>query len=96
MKSIRFEWDPRKAETNERKHSVTFDEATSVFLDEFALNMSDVEHSDEEDRYLLIGASHALRVLIVCHVFRERDATIRIISARRATRLERTQYERGR
>ena len=83
MADIRFEWDQRKNSENRRKHGVSFEEAQSVFLD----------HSDEEDRFVLLGVSAALRVLVVCHCYRESDEVIRIISARKANSSERTQYK---
>jgi uncharacterized DUF497 family protein len=88
MSSLRFEWDPRKAAANERKHSVGFEEAKSVFSDEYAILIDDPDHSDPEDRFVLLGLSTALRVLVVCHCHREDGHVIRIISARKATRNE--------
>jgi uncharacterized DUF497 family protein len=87
-----FEWDESKANSNQHKHGVSFAEARSVFLDEQALLIPDAKHSDREDRFVLLGRSDQLRVLIVCHCYR-REAVIRIISARRANRSERRQYE---
>ena len=92
MADIRFEWDRRKSSENRRKHGVSFEEAATVFLDESALLISDPDHSDEEDRFVLLGVSAALRILVVCHCYRESDEVIRIISARKATGSERTQY----
>lgn len=92
MAGIRFEWDQRKNSENRRKHGVSFEEAATVFLDESALLISDPDHSDEEDRFVLLGVSAALKVLVVCHCYRESDEVIRIISARKATSSERTQY----
>lgn len=96
MAELRFVWDPRKASSNARKHGVTFVEAETVFLDEEALLTGDPEHSDDEDRFILLGLSMRLRTLVVCHCYREREATIRIISARKADRQERALYERRR
>ena len=93
MGEIRFEWDPYKAESNYRKHGVSFEEAQTVFDDDDARLIHDPEHSLEEDRYILLGISQVLRLLIVCHVYRENDEVIRIISARLATKSERRQYE---
>ena len=84
MKEIRFEWDERKAASNRKKHGVSFEEAKTVFLDEDALLAADPEHSQEEDRFVLLGLSSTLRLLIVCHCYRQHDEVIRIISARRA------------
>jgi uncharacterized protein len=88
-----YEWDPVKAAANVKKHRVTFEEAASVFLDPAALTFSDPDHSEEEDREITIGRSTRQRVLFVAHVARE--SGVRIISARRATRQERKQYEEG-
>jgi len=94
--SIRFEWDPAKAAPNLRKHGVSFAEAETAFYDDYARVLPDPEHStDEEDRFLLLGVSGALRVLVVVHCIREAGSVIRLISARRATRRERAQYGRG-
>lgn len=87
-----FEWDARKASQNRRKHGVAFDEARTAFLDESARLMSDPEHSDEEDRFLLLGLSTRARLLVVCHCYRKDDNSIRIISARTANGSERRQY----
>ena len=93
---IRFEWDPAKAAANLRKHGVSFAEAETAFYDDYARVLPDPEHStDEEDRFLLLGVSSALRVLVVVHCIREAGSVIRLISARRATRRERAQYGRG-
>ena len=96
MKNLRFEWDDRKAAANRRKHGVSFDEARTVFLDEDALLIADEDHSEEEDRFILLGMSGQLRTLIVCHCYREGDEVIRIISARKANRTERRQYDERR
>jgi len=96
VKSLRFEWDARKASANVRKHGVSFDEAKTVFLDEEALVMPHEEHSDEEDRFVILGFSTRLRMLVVCHCYRQSDEVIRIISAKRASRMERAEYERRR
>ena len=92
MADIRFEWDQRKSNENQRKHGVSFEEASSVFSDEYALLIPDPEHSSEEDRFLLLGLSELLRTLVVCHCYRKSDEVIRIISARKARRSERAQY----
>lgn len=84
---------PRKAATNRRKHGVSFSEAETVFADEHALLLNDPEHSETEDRFLLLGLSGALRVLVVVHCYRAGDTVIRLISARRADREEQRQYD---
>ena len=89
---IVFEWDARKAATNLRKHGIRFEEAQSVFYDEFATQFGDEDHSSDEDRFIMLGLSNRSRVLTVVHCVRDED-TIRIISARRATRPERSYYQ---
>jgi uncharacterized DUF497 family protein len=89
-----FEWDPVKAETNIRKHGVTFDEASTVFGDPLNLLMADPDHSLDEERYVLLGMSNRRRLLVVA--FAERPPRTRLISARRATRQERRRYEEER
>ena len=93
MKRLRFTWDPRKADSNEQRHGISFEEAQTVFLDEEALFMADPDHSEREERFILMGLSSSLRILVVCHCVREED-TIRLISARKATKRERGHYER--
>ena len=91
---IKFEWNAAKAASNERKHGVSFEEAISVFYDEFAIQFFDSESSEhEEDRFLMLGLSSESRILIICHCERDSGNTIRIISARKATRKERRFYE---
>ncbi len=92
MEELRFEWDARKAATNRRKHGVSFEEARTVFYDEYALLIEDPDHP-HEDRFLLLGMSAAIRTLVVCHCYRADDFVIRIISAWKADRTERRQYE---
>lgn len=94
MTELRFEWDAKKAVANKRKHGVSFDEAETVFADDFAILIDDPEHSDKEDRFLLLGLSAKLRTLVVSHCYRKADDLIRIISARKATQLEREAYNR--
>jgi len=96
MGDIDFTWDPRKAAANARKHGVTFEEAETVFYDDAALLIDDPEHSADEDRFILLGMSVQLRVLVVVHAYREDDQLIRIISARRASKPERAQYNQRR
>jgi uncharacterized DUF497 family protein len=93
MSAIRFQWDPRKAAANLRKHGVSFIEAESVFLDEHGLLLDDPEHSEAEDRFILLGSSAGGRLLIVVHAYRAAAGIIRIISARKADRQERRQYQ---
>jgi len=94
MAEIRFEWNPRKSAANQRKHGVSFQEASTVFTDEHALLIDDPEHSDHEDRFVLLGLSYSLRILVVCHCYRHSDEVVRIISARKATPKEREFYNR--
>lgn len=92
MNELRFEWDPKKDTANQRKHGVSFDEATTVFSDERALLLDDPDHSEEEERFVLLGLSVNLRTLVVCHCYREAESVIRLISARKASRMERSEY----
>jgi hypothetical protein len=92
---MRFEWDPRKCAANRRKHGVGFEEAESVFFDDTATLYDDPDHSADEERFLLLGLSARLRVLVVAHCAREGGEVIRIISARRATRPETEVYAGG-
>ncbi len=89
---IRFEWNAAKSASNLRKHGVSFEEAQSVFYDDFATQFFDEENSETEERFLMLGLSNKTRILIVCHCERDSGDTIRIISARKATRNERQQY----
>ena len=88
---MNFEWDPRKAASNARKHGVSFEEAATAFGDPLSITISDPDHSEEEQRFVLLGLSHRERLLVVAHV--EWEETVRIISARIATRRERRTYE---
>jgi uncharacterized DUF497 family protein len=92
---LRFEWDEPKSRSNRRKHGIDFREAQSVFYDDNALLIDDPEHSDDEPRFILMGLSMVLRVLVVCHCYRRRGGVIRIISARKADPGEREDYARG-
>lgn len=94
MNDIRFEWDEAKSRKNVRKHGVSFEEARAVFLDDNAIRFYDPDHSHDEDRFIMLGMSFKLRILVVCHCYKEDYSTIRIISARKATRHEATQYGR--
>jgi hypothetical protein len=93
MSDIRFEWDPRKARANLAKHGVSFEEALTAFYDEFGRLLADPDASVEEDRFVLLGLSSSMRLLVVVHCFREPDETIRIISARRADQYETDLYQ---
>lgn len=90
-----FDWDENKNQINQKKHGIDFDEASSVFFDEQAILFDDPEHSEEEERFLLLGMSEAANVCIVCHCYRESDTVIRIISARKATKKEEERYVKG-
>jgi uncharacterized DUF497 family protein len=89
--SIEFQWDKEKASLNFKKHGVTFEEATTAFYDALSITIADKEHSSEEARYLLLGISNQNRLLVVSHT--DRGDTIRVISARPATNMERKYYE---
>ena len=92
MKPLRFEWDEDKAKSNLKKHKVSFEEAKTVFYDENARLIPDPEHSEEEDRFILMGLSTGVKMLVVCHCYRESEQVIRIISARKATKREMSFY----
>jgi len=92
--TIRSEWDPDKAEQNKEKHGVTFEEASTIFNDVMAVQYFNEAHSDGETRYLMLGASAKLRILLACHCFRQVEQFIRIISARLATKKEAEHYGR--
>ena len=89
---IKFEWDEAKAAANLRKHQLSFDEAQSIFFDEFGVQFFDDGHSSGEDRFLMLGMSSGAKLLIVCHCERDEGATVRIISARKATKRESAFY----
>ena len=95
MSDARFNWDKSKDSLNRRKHGVSFEEASTVFYDENALEFHDPDHSEEEDRFIMLGMSFKTRVLVVCHCFRENNFVIRIISARKATKHEAKKYQEG-
>ena len=90
---IKFEWDPAKAASNLKKHGVSFEEAQTVFYDEFAVQFFDEPHSSQEDRFLMLGMSSGAHQLLVCHCERDGGGVIRIISARKATKKESSYYE---
>lgn len=92
MNGLQFVWGERKNRTNRRKHGISFEEARTTFYDENAKVYADPDHSDEEDRFILLGMSFRLRVLVVCHCYRESDTVIRIISARKANTREERAY----
>ena len=94
MTDLRFEWDERKNRSNRQKHGVSFEEAQTVFLDDAALLIDDPDHSDDEDRFVLLGLSSSLRTLVVCHCYRKASSIIRIITARKADRSERSLYSK--
>lgn len=94
MHRIRFEWDERKASQNAKKHGVPFEEAITVFLDENATEYFDPDHSAKEDRFLMLGISRRLRLLVVHYAVRENGTQIRIISARKPTKAESARYPR--
>jgi uncharacterized DUF497 family protein len=82
---LKFDWDPRKDKANQKKHGVSFEEAQSVFFDDYATQFDDEEHSGQEERFILLGMSIKSRVLVVCHYERKSGSVIRLISARKAT-----------
>jgi uncharacterized DUF497 family protein len=94
MSTLQFEWDEKKNAANRRKHRISFEEAKTAFLDDNARVIPDPGHSDDEERFVLLGLSISLRVLVVCHCYRQDDEVIRIISARKADQDEVDQYQR--
>jgi uncharacterized protein len=100
MDEITFEWDTKKAQTNDsprrgyrqRKHGISFEEAETAFYDPNARTSYDPDHSQDEDRYILLGTSESFKLIVVRHVYRQNDESIRIISARRATKTEQKEY----
>lgn len=92
MSAVRFEWDIRKSAVNAKKHGVSFEEARSVFYDERARLIDDPGHSEDQERFVLLGLSSSLRLLLVCHCYRSAGNIIRIISARKATARESKSY----
>ncbi len=94
MNEMGFEWDDRKEKTNIKKHGISFEEASSAFYDENAIQCFDPDHLEGEDRFILLGISFKLRVLVVCHCFRREETVIRLISARKADRGEEKEYWR--
>ncbi len=94
MVGLCFAWDEKKNLANQRKHGVSFEEAQTAFRDENATVYVDPDHSEDENRFILLGLSLKLHVLVVCHCYRQDDSTIRIISARKANKREETDYGR--
>jgi len=92
LQNKEFAWDEDKHKINKRKHKISFDEASSVFEDDYAVYFDDDLHSQDEDRFIIIGVSKFDNLLIVCHCYRENDTVIRIISARKATKTESELY----
>lgn len=92
MDTIRFEWDEHKNQINQRKHGISFEEAKTVFYDGEALVIDDPEHSEEEERFIILGLSSRANLLVVCHCYRASETVIRLISARKATKTEAAFY----
>jgi uncharacterized DUF497 family protein len=90
--AYQFEWDESKNKLNLKNHGIDFNDAQTVFFDSEALLIDDPDHSEQEDRFLMLGISSSLRLMVVCHCYREADGVIRIISARKAIKRERNQY----
>ena len=96
MDQLIFEWDSQKDKINLNKHGVSFEEAKTVFYDEYAISYFDPEHSEDEDRFILLGMSFKLKTLVICHCFRQEEKIVRIISARKADKDEEQVYWRDR
>ena len=94
MEVLKFEWDEHKNRINQQKHGISFEEAATVFYDDSALVIPDPEHSEEEERFIILGLSCKVRLLVVCHCFRASETVIRLISARKATKTESSFYRR--
>ena len=92
---LNFDWAKEKSTSNQKKHGISFEEAQTVFLDENALMIHDPDHSADEERFIILGLSVKFRALVVCHCYRKQDSVIRIISARKATKKESSQYYGG-
>ena len=92
LEPLKFEWDENKNEINKRKHKISFEEAKTVFYDEEALVIDDPDHSGSEERFIILGESYRANLLVVCHCYRMSDTVIRIISARKETKMETSQY----
>jgi uncharacterized DUF497 family protein len=96
MNELHVEWDAAKEKANLKKHGIAFDEARTAFFDENAVQFFDPDHSEEEDRFILLGMSFKLRVLVVCHCYREGETVVRLFSARKADKDEEREYWRRR
>ena len=94
MNNLRFVWDENKNRANQRKHKISFDEAKTVFYDENARLIPDPDHSENEERFIIMGVSSNLRMLVVVHCYKENNEVIRIISARKVTRNEQKYHNR--
>ncbi len=94
MNNLRFVWDENKNRANQKKHKVSFDEAKTVFYDENARLIADPDHSENEERFIIMGVSSNLRMLVVVHCYKENNEVIRIISARKVTRNEQKYHNR--
>ena len=94
MKNVRFEWDEDKNRVNQDKHKISFEEAKTVFYDLKALVIDDPDHSEEEERFIILGLSKTANLLVVCHCYRQSDTVIRIISARKANKKETNDYSK--
>ncbi len=94
MAELRFEWDGRKEKANITKHGISFEEARTVFYDENAVLFFDPDHSENEDRFILLGLSFATRILVVCHCLRKSETVVRLFSARKADKDEEREYWR--
>lgn len=92
MNHLKFEWDNNKDKINSKKHGVSFDEAQTVFYDEYAIQFFDPDHSENKDRFLLLGMSFKLKTLVICHCFKQEETIVRIISARKADKDEEQAY----
>ncbi|EGC04255.1 MULTISPECIES: BrnT family toxin [Ruminococcus] len=95
MDTLNFEWDEHKNEINKKKHGLSFETATEVFYDELAILFDDPDHSDDEERFLIIGTLKSSKICIVSHCYRDNDNVIRLISARMATKSEIRYYQEG-
>ena len=95
MKPLRFTCDKNKSKANQKKHGISFEEAQTVFFDENAIEFFDPDHSESEDRFLILGLSSSFRTLVVSHCYRKRESLIRIISARKTTKKEQRAYTGG-
>lgn len=96
MDELRFERDKKKEKINIKKYGISFGEASSAFYDEKAIQFFDPDHSEDEDRFIMLGISFKLRILVVCHYFRESETVVRLVSARKADRDEQQEYWRRR